>query len=279
MVTFEKVKKGDLKQLMEFGFGISETKSKYEDARMKGPCVLVLFKSGKLLLQGNDIAVKKAEKLLLDLKIGKLVKKILFAKESGVIIGSDEALKGDTFGGLVVAGVRADDKQREILRRLGVEDSKLLTDENVKIVAKQIMQHVHYSIKNLNPEKYNKEVEKYGMTSLLDKLHKGVAEDLDARKGAKHIVDKYPGCKVGDIIETKADSRYLEAAAASILARDAGLRQLKMLGVKLGMDVPKGSTHVKEALEALKRKNLPISRFVKVHFSNVKSVFGGTKHL
>ncbi|MCK4670586.1 MAG: hypothetical protein KAT43_05275 [Nanoarchaeota archaeon] len=279
MVTFEKVQKKDLKQLMEFGFGISEIRSKYEVARMKGPCILVLFRSGKLLLQGNDANVKRTEKLLLDLKIGKLVKKIIFVKEKGVIIGSDETLKGDTFGGLVVAGVRADDKQREILRRLGVEDSKLLTDVNVQIIAKQIMQHVHYSIKNLNPEKYNRAVEKYGMTGLMNKLHAEVAEDLDIQKGAKHIVDKYPGCKVGDVIETKAESKYIEVAAASILARNAGIKQFRRLEAKLGMPIPKGSTHVKEALNALKRKNSAISSFVKIDFKNVKSVFGGTKHL
>lgn len=279
MVTFENVEKSDLKRLMEFGFAISETKSKYEAARRKGPCTLVLFKSGKLLVQGNDENVRRTAKLLKDLKIGKPVKKPSFVNERGVVIGSDEALKGDTFGGLVVAAVRADDKQREILRRLGVEDSKLLTDQNIRIVAEQIARHVHYSIKDLPPAEYNREVEEHGMTGLLNKLHREAAEDLDAEKGAKHVVDKFPGCRTGDIIETKADSKYLEVAAASILARDTGLRQLAKLGVRLGMTVPRGSTHVREALEMLKRRNLPVSEFVKVKFKNVKSMFKGTKHL
>lgn len=279
MVTFENVEKSDLKRLLEFGFAISETKSKYEAARRKGPCTLILFKSGKLLVQGNDENVRRTTKLLKDLKIGKPVKKPSFVKESGVVIGSDEALKGDTFGGLVVAAVRADEKQREILRRLGVEDSKLLTDKNIRVVAEQIARHVHYSIKDLPPAEYNREVEEHGMTGLLNKLHREAAEDLDSEKGAKHVVDKFPGCRTGDIIETKADSKYLEVAAASILARDTGLRQLAKLGVRLGMTVPRGSTHVQGGLEMLKRRNLPVSEFVKVKFKNVKSMFKGTKHL
>ncbi len=44
----------------------------------------------------------------------------------GLYIGSDEAGKGDFFGPLVVAAVAVDEQTLEILRAIGVKDSKTL---------------------------------------------------------------------------------------------------------------------------------------------------------
>lgn len=279
MASFENVEKGDLKPLLEFDFSIDNLRSKYELARLKGPATLVLFTSKKLLVQGNATTVEKTLDLLKELKIGKEVKKQKFKKTTGLIIGSDEALKGDTFGGLVVAGVCADDKQRKLLQQLGVEDSKNLKDEDVLFIAEQIKKKFKHSIKNLDPQQYNQQVKLLGLTGLLNKLHHDVAKDLgkkvkikEVKKRIKHIVDRYPGCKVGDIIETKAESKYIEVAAASIIARAEGLKQLQMLSRKLGIDVPKGSVHVKSALDFLKKQKLPFSKYVKLHFKNVRNL-------
>ena len=55
-----------------------------------------------------------------------------------VIIGTDESLKGDSFGGIVVAGVKADDEVRKKLEDLGVRDSKKLTDLKIKYFAQEL---------------------------------------------------------------------------------------------------------------------------------------------
>jgi len=179
------------------------------------------------------------------------------------IIGSDEVLKGDTFGGIIVAGVKADKKIREKLAQLGVRDSKKLSDKKIIILSKEIKKIAPCEIKNLLPEEYNKHK---GLTSLLNQLHKQVAKELSP---GKHIVDKYPGCSVGDIIEEKAEDKYLEVAAASILARASALQQFDYLSELAGFKLPMGSTHVKEALQELKKKKLDFNRFVKVDFRNV----------
>jgi len=180
------------------------------------------------------------------------------------IIGSDEVLKGDTFGGIVVAAVKADKKIREKLTKLGVKDSKKLSDKIIIQLAAEIKKIATCEIKNLLPEEYNKH---NGLTSLLNQLHKQAAKELAP---GKHIVDKYPGCAVGDIIEEKAEDKYIEVAAASILARAAGLQQFDYLSKLAGFKLPMGSTHVKEALQELKNRNLDFSKFVKKDFRNVK---------
>ncbi|HLD79401.1 MAG TPA: hypothetical protein VJA18_02480, partial [Candidatus Nanoarchaeia archaeon] len=112
MAVFEKVSRQDLQKMK--GFSEEPIKTVYEEARLKkGEVTLILYSSGKLLLQGKLEAVEKAAQGLEQKKIGNRVKAESFRKETGWIIGTDESLKGDTFGGLVVAGVKANDGLRQ----------------------------------------------------------------------------------------------------------------------------------------------------------------------
>ncbi len=188
------------------------------------------------------------------------------------IIGTDEAFKGDSFGGIVVAGVKADEKERQLLINLGVMDSKKLTDIKIGILAPRIMENFKWHAEVLLPEEYNKELEHNNLTVLLNKLHKKCYSRLQT-PDSKHVVDKYPGCSVGDIAETKAESHYVEVAAASILARYLGLEQFKFLSKRAGFTIPKGSTHVTNALERLKREKQDFSMLTKLHFKNVSKIY------
>jgi ribonuclease HIII len=266
MVVFEEVKKEQLSPLLSQDFGVENTKTQYEVLRLRSSgAVLVLYASGKLVLQGKQ-ADKVAERLE---KLGlQKVKEIHFRRESGWIIGSDEALKGDTFGGVVVAAVKADDTLREHLVQLGVADSKKLPDAHITVLAEQIKKVAACEVRSLLPEEYNKH---HGQTKLLNQLHHASAQYLQP---GRHVVDKYPGCTVGDIQEEKAESKYIEVAAASILARAAAVQQFHFLSVQAGFEVPKGSTHVQEALEEMKKRMLDPKKFVKLHFRNV-SIFLG----
>lgn len=259
MVVFENVRKEDLKLR---GFIQEEPKTIYEALRLKKDEVtLILYTSGKLLLQGKNL--EKVAEILEKMQIGEKVKTHRFRQESGWVIGSDEALKGDTFGGVVVAAVKADNKIRERLIELGVKDSKKLRDQEIILMAEKIKRLAPCEIKSVLPSEYNHQL---GQTSLLNKLHQACAHYLQP---GKHIVDKYPGCAVGDVQEEKAESKYVEVAAASILARAVALQQLDYLSGQAGFHLPKGSTHVKEALQKLKDSGLDFKQFVKLDFRNV----------
>ena len=67
---------------------------------------------------------------------------------------------------------------------------------------------------------------------------------------------------------------YIEVAAASILARDAAVRQIERLSNEIGFTIPLGSTHVADALFQLKVSGKPPERFVKMHFKNVREALG-----
>lgn len=261
MTTYTNVKKEDLEKLK---FPKEKTKSQYELLRLrKNDVVLILFSSNKLLLQGKEEKVKEIEKMIDENKIGKKVIPIKYIKTKGTVIGSDEALKGDSFGGIVVAAVKADEKIRQDLLFAGVMDSKKLKDEEIPIIAERIKKVAKHEIFSLTPEEYNKFS---GVTEILNDLHQMAISRLgDANK---KVVDQYPGCNVKATKTTKAEQKYVEVAAASILARDEALKQLQQLSKKIGFQLPKGSTHVKEALQKVKPKDLV--KYAKLHFSNVK---------
>jgi len=266
MVIFEKVKEKDVIKLKELGFTPSDPKTVYEVIRyQKNNVTAILYTSEKLFLQGKKELVEKIADKLEQIGLGKRVKIQEFKSETGWMIGSDESLKGDTFGGLVVAAVKADHIIRNKLLDLGVADSKTLADKEILIMAESIKKIAPCNIKSILPLEYNQ----YdgNVTQLLNKMHLETAKYL-APGG--HIVDQYPGCTVGDVITTKAESKYIEVAAASILARAVALKQLSHLSKEAGFHIPKGSTHVKLALHELKERKLDFNKFVKVNFNNVK---------
>ena len=265
MSVFANVKKEDVEKLK--GYTKLEPKTIYEELRLeKNGATLILYTSKKLLVQGNKDALDKISKQLAKVGIGDYVPVKKFKKETGTIIGSDETLKGDTFGGLVVAAVKADKKIRDKLAELGVVDSKVLDDKEIGVIADKIKKIVTCKIVSLLPEEYNALNKEHNVTEILNKLHHDCATSLDP---GKHVVDLYPGCKVGDVQEEKAESKYVEVAAASILAREAALKQFNFLSVRAGFAIPKGSTHVKLALMELKERGLDFNNFVKVKFANV----------
>ncbi len=265
MTVFTAVTKENVEKLVKKGFVKEQAKTIHEQLRLrKGAVTITLYTSGKLLVQGRPPEVKEVAKFLEQQHIGEKVRPELFRQETGWIIGSDESLKGDTFGGLVVAAVRANDEMRKQLQELGVADSKTLSDEEILPLAEKIKKIVQCEIKSILPEEYNHSGK---VTELLNKLHKDCAADLG---GGKQVVDKFPGCTVGDIQEEKAESKYVEVAAASILARAAALQQLNYLSALAGFQLPKGSTHVQLALMAVQERELEFRKFVKMEFRNVK---------
>ena len=54
----------DLKKLEDFGYHFEKPKSEHELAIMKGPATIILYKNGKLLVQGKEDAKQVVKKLL-----------------------------------------------------------------------------------------------------------------------------------------------------------------------------------------------------------------------
>jgi len=162
MTTYDNIKETALRKIKKHGF-LEEKPKKYELLRLKGQGTIVLYKTGKLLIQGSSEQKEEIKKLIEYLGIAQNKKTF-----SGIAVGRDETLKGDTFGGIVVAGFKADDTIRDELVKLGVKDSKQLTKPQIVELACTLMERYpkNFHVEALTPKEYNKQVAKQNVTKI-----------------------------------------------------------------------------------------------------------------
>lgn len=277
VLVYENIDEEQILFLRDQGFVFVDTKNEYEAQRLqKNKILCVWYASGKLVIQGKDDELDKLAKILKKHSLipkenkQKIIEEKNYNFNSIKHIGSDETLKGDTFGGLVVCAFLYEPKIRYELINLGVKDSKQLSDKKIVEIAQVLLQKYENRISmfELNPKEYNEKTKTVSITQILNDSHSKLAKRLDS--SCEHIVDKYPGCNSGTKQITKGEEHSLAIAAASIVARYVGLEQFSYLSALVDFTLPKGSTHVKFALEKLVEKGEDLSQFAKLHFKNVR---------
>ncbi len=147
------------------------------------------------------------------------------------ILGIDEAGRGSVLGPLVIAGVVIDKRKEAILDNMGVKDSKKLTPKRREVLARKLKKMfvwdtVIYSaqdIDNLRAQGINlNEIERKGMEELIAKLDfdEAIVDAVDVKpQRFQDRLEQATGKKVR--AEHKADDKYIEVSAASIIAKQA----------------------------------------------------------
>jgi len=213
-------------------------------------------------------------------------------------IGTDEAGKGDFFGPMVTGGVYVDARTAQILRTLGVRDSKTVSDRELRGLASNIRQVVpegQRAVLVLAPKRYNElyaqmRSEGKNLNTLLAWTHTRVIEDLiksgprpsfilSDQFGDKRYIEsrllmdtRLSGVPVVQVHRAEAD---VGVAAASILARDAFLQWLDQASKTLGVTLPKGaSPKVIETARLLKSRAGAdsLKEYAKVSFKTMQKV-------
>jgi ribonuclease HIII len=293
--------------------GLDEPPGPYEAWRAKlsdggSQARAILYTSGKLVVSGQAPAFDQVVALVepVGKKIPPKGKPVpaegssdpAVPSETQPHIGTDEAGKGDFFGPMVTAGVYVDARTAQLLRMLGVRDSKLVSDRELRGLAANIREVVvegERAVLVLYPKRYNelyKQMRGEGknLNTLLAWTHTRVIEDL-IKSGLR------PGFILSDQF---GDKRYIESrllldtrlsgipvlqmhraeadvgvAAASILARDGFLRWLDQAGRSLGVTLPKGaSPKVIETARMLVSRNGAdsLKEYAKVSFKTMQKV-------
>jgi ribonuclease HIII len=216
----------------------------------------------------------------------------LFPPEKGHI-GTDESGKGDYFGPLVVAAVFVPEDQEQVLRELGVRDSKKFSDSRVRQFAELIRKGYKHSLVAIGPEKYN---ELYGKLRNLNRIlawaHSRAMENiLEEVHCAQAITDQFGDklyvlnalMKKGkniELIQKPKAEEDIAVAAASILARAEFLMRLYFLSQDVGVDLPKGSSPRAEevAVKLVRGQGEEIlEKVAKRHFKLTKRVLAVIK--
>jgi ribonuclease HIII len=251
---------------------------------VKGPgFVATLYRSGKLVVQGSELALFAQRYLDGARSAGPSPRGPIEVGER-TLIGSDEAGKGDYFGPLVVVAVRADAKERAELVRAGVADSKTLSDERIRVLAPALERRYAFAAEVLEPVDYNREHPRYkSLNPLLAELHARCIRKL-AQPGALVLVDKFAherlvASRLADLElelhqETRAE-REPVVAAASVIARNLFLEGLAKLSEECAVDLHKGAGEPTDrAARAFVRLHgrEALARVAKLHFKNTKKV-------
>ena len=206
------------------------------------------------------------------------------------LIGTDEVGNGSYFGGLAVVASFVTPDQHDFLRKLGVGDSKTLTDQKIRQIAPILKEKIQHQALLLSPSKYNEVIgDRYNAVSVKVALHnqaiylllqKGIQPEkivIDAFTSAKNY-DKYLAQEANRFsnpisLEEKAEGKYLAVAVSSIIARDLFLENLENLGRELGYQLPSGAgtTSDKVASQILQAYGMQGLNFcAKLHFKNTE---------
>ena len=241
-----------------------------------------IYTSGKVLLQGEG-----AE------KYARFFGYQAVEQTSGQnfpLIGTDEVGNGSYFGGLAVVASFVTPDQHAFLRKLGVGDSKTLTDQKIRQIAPILKEKIQHQALLLSPSKYNEVIgDRYNAVSVKVALHnqaiylllqKGIQPEkivIDAFTSAKNY-DKYLAQEANRFsnpisLEEKAEGKYLAVAVSSIIARDLFLENLENLGRELGYQLPSGAGTAsdKVASQILQAYGMQGLNFcAKLHFKNTE---------
>ena len=241
-----------------------------------------IYTSGKVLLQGEG-----AE------KYARFFGYQVVEETSGQnlpLIGTDEVGNGSYFGGLAVVASFVTPDQHAFLRKLGVGDSKTLTDQKIRQIAPILKEKIQHQALLLSPSKYNEVIgDRYNAVSVKVALHnqaiylllqKGIQPEkivIDAFTSAKNY-DKYLAQEANRFsnpisLEEKAEGKYLAVAVSSIIARDLFLENLENLGRELGYQLPSGAGTAsdKVASQIIQAYGMQGLNFcAKLHFKNTE---------
>ena len=215
-------------------------------------CVITCYNSGKTVFQGNDAEVYASpftEDTLTPLQSHKTDANALPQA------GSDEVGTGDYFGPVCVCAAIVDENTHPLVQKLGIRDSKQLTDEQIRKIGPQLLQALPHSLLILDNQSYNRVHDTNNLNAIKAKLHNKAYINLSNKCGLPKLItiDQFtpenayyrylkeePQVVKGINFETKAEDRYPSVGAASVIARYAFLVKWDEMEKQYGMTFHKG---------------------------------------
>lgn len=261
----------------------------------KNGVTITAYTSGKIVFQGNSAEfeasrwgiTKKSTKKTPNPSTSSLPAG--FSKLS--VIGSDEVGNGSYFGPLCVCAAYGDKEHLAKLNSIGVKDSKMLTDPQIRQMAESIKALIPYKLLVVTPKKYNEIQPKYNAVRMKVALHNQaialLLKEISPQKPAAILIDqftpetnyrKYVRSEARQVNEpvyftTKGEQYHLAVAAASIICRASFLEELDKASNELGFKVPSGAGNPsdKAAARLLKRGGIELlANYAKLHFANTE---------
>ncbi|TDL96738.1 ribonuclease HIII [Macrococcus brunensis] len=245
---------------------------------------LSVYRSNKVMIQGKD-----AENLAAEL-LGTVAPRQTDALQYDQFncIGSDEAGSGDYFGPMTVVASYVSKKNAEILKILGVMDSKNLKDPKIVELAEQIIPLIPHSLLVLTNPKYNQQkalgwsqvkmkavLHNQAIQNVLTKIEERPDYIVIDQFAVQGVYENYALIAIPERdrtrFETKGESKSIAIAASSIIARYAFIKWMDRIEEETGLDIYKGagSKVDLQAAKIIQRKSLDyLDNITKKDFKN-----------
>ncbi len=176
-----------------------------------------------------------------------------------LVLGIDDAGRGPLIGPMVLAGCLIDDKIEKDLKKLGVKDSKQLTQKRREFLAEKIKEVAEtFEIVLSHPEEIDGKnrmginlnaVEAIKMAEIINRINKGYKQikviidcpSVSIEKWRDFLKTKIDNLSNLEIVcEHKADVNHVSVSAASILAKCAREIEMGKLKEKYGKEIGSG---------------------------------------
>lgn len=252
--------------------------------------IITLYESGKAMFQGTSAFV--------DANMWKAIKEndeddkneIDYLNTTSV--GSDEVGTGDYFGPIIVTSCYVKKEDLPFLKDLGCTDSKKITDDKIKKIAPEIIKKIKYKSIILSNEEYNQKYSKENnmnkikaimhnrvLSLILDeideKLDYIIVDEFAKENRYYSYLNEIPSVIKNITFVTKAESKNMAVACASIISRYIFLQEFDKLSDTYHIPLPKGSgANVDKIGEELVEKygKEVLEKTAKKNFSNTSRI-------
>lgn len=269
-ITLSDKQIADLKKLNSYKESDNSTIDSIFELR---DCKITLYKSKKAVFQGKDVSAYQE------------IYQSKFIEHSG----SDEVGTGDYFGPVVVAACFINQETYQKIKQLGIQDSKQLDDTLIRKIAPQLMDACSYSVLIVDNTKYNQIHKQYNLNAIKALLHNQAYKHLEKKikqLPELNVVDQFTPENLyynylkneKDVIktlhfETKAESKYLAVACASVIARYTFLQVWDKMEENYQFTFPKGSGELVDQAIVRFVKEFGKDKLInvaKLHFKNTQ---------
>lgn len=207
-------------------------------------------------------------------------------------IGTDEVGVGDFFGPLVVAATYVTPENLNLIEKLGIKDSKKLTDTKILEIGPIVEKYFLHEVCLCSPKKLvDLKNNGWNMHKIMANLHNTAQNNLLSKIKVnpstkiyidefsnenlyfKYLVTNKPNLPIH--FETKGESLYPSVACSSVLARYHFLKIWEKMNEYFKTEIPKGAGEEvdKTVQKLLKKYSLKdLKPYMKTFFRNYKDI-------
>jgi len=203
-----------------------------------------------------------------------------------IILGIDEAGRGPVIGPMVIAGYCIEEEKIDLLKSLGVRDSKELTRKQREDIYNEIIKLTDkYKYIIIDPKIIDYYVYKNKLNYLEFEDMIKIIEDIKPDKviidspivNTKKVIEYIKNnlrINIEIVAENKADKKYPVVSAASIIAKVIRDREIDKIKEKINIDFGSGYPSDERTVKAIKENYEILRDYTRESWMTIKKIRG-----